>query len=144
VAALRETGCAPEWLELEITERLLIDDQPAVRRTLELLRQRGISIAIDDFGTGYSALGYINRFPVNVLKIDRSFVNSVFADHGSAALARAIATMARTLRLRVVAEGVETQAQEAFLKAAGCQVGQGYLYGRPMPKKEIDALVMPT
>ncbi|HEX8986563.1 MAG TPA: EAL domain-containing protein [Rhodocyclaceae bacterium] len=141
MSALRETCCAPEWLELEITERLLLDDQPAVRRALEQLTRRGISIALDDFGTGYSALGYINRFPVDVLKIDRSFVNAVFADRGSAELARAIATMARTLRLRVVAEGVETQAQEAFLKAAGCHVGQGYLYGRPMPHSEFEGLL---
>ncbi|HEX8961535.1 MAG TPA: EAL domain-containing protein, partial [Rhodocyclaceae bacterium] len=140
-AVLRETGCAPERLELEITERLLIVDRPEVRRTLERLTLRGISIAIDDFGTGYSALGYINRFPVDVLKIDRSFVSSVFAEHSSAELARAIATLARSLRLRVVAEGVETPAQEAFLKAAGCHVGQGFLYGKPLPLGEVDRLI---
>lgn len=140
-AVLRETHCAPEWLELEITERLLIDDQPSVRATLEQLALRGISVAIDDFGTGYSALGYINRFPVDVLKIDRSFVSAVFADHGSAELARAIATLARTLGLRVVAEGVETLAQAAFLKAAGCHVGQGFLYGKALPLRDMDLLM---
>jgi diguanylate cyclase (GGDEF)-like protein/PAS domain S-box-containing protein len=140
-AILRETGCEAEWLELEITERLLIEDKPLVRRTLGQLTLWGVSIAIDDFGTGYSALSYINRFPIDVLKIDRSFVSSVFADQSSAELARAIATLARTLGLRVVAEGVENQAQQAFLKAAGCHVGQGFLYGKPAPKNEAELLL---
>jgi len=138
---LRETGCRPEWLELEITESLLLEDGKHVRQTLEQLTGMGIAIAIDDFGTGYSALAYINRLPVAVLKIDRSFVSDVIDNQGSAELARAIASMARTLRLRVVAEGVENEAQESFLRACGCQVGQGYLYGKPMPRQELEILL---
>ncbi|HTY99418.1 MAG TPA: EAL domain-containing protein [Rhodocyclaceae bacterium] len=141
--ALRQSGCKPSWLELEITESLLLEDGPHVRRALDQLTAMGITIAIDDFGTGYSALAYINRFPLATLKIDRAFVRDVVVDPDSAALARAIATMARSLRLRVVAEGVETDAQESFLKASGCQVAQGYFYGRPMPRREIDQVLLP-
>jgi EAL domain-containing protein (putative c-di-GMP-specific phosphodiesterase class I) len=138
---LAETGCRPEWLEFEITERLLLEDGPAVRNTLEAFSAMGIALAIDDFGTGHSALGYLKRFAVATLKIDRSFIHDVMVNADSAELAKAIVSMAGSLRLRVVAEGIETEQQHAFLEASGCHVGQGYLYGKAMPLHELDAMI---
>ena len=140
-AVLQSTGCKPEWLELEITEGLLLDNSIAVRETLEQLCAMGFTIAIDDFGTGYSALGYLNRFPVKTLKIDRSFIRDIGHDHDNAELVKAIISMAHTLRLELVAEGVEERAQETFLKRYGCHNAQGYLYGRPMPEQEFERLL---
>ncbi|HSX89556.1 MAG TPA: EAL domain-containing protein, partial [Pseudomonas sp.] len=140
-AVLQSTGCKPEWLELEITEGLLLDSSIAVRETLEQLCAMGFTIAIDDFGTGYSALGYLNRFPVKTLKIDRSFIRDIGHDHDNAELVKAIISMAHTLRLELVAEGVEERAQETFLKRYGCHNAQGYLYGRPMPEQEFERLL---
>ncbi|MBN9422993.1 MAG: EAL domain-containing protein [Candidatus Accumulibacter sp.] len=138
---LAETGCAPEWLELEITEGLLLDDTVDVARTLAALRALGLSIAIDDFGTGYSALGYLNRFPVQAIKIDRSFVRDIVARRDSAELVKAIIAMAHSLRLTLVAEGIEERRQEEFLRAHGCQLGQGYLFGKPMPGRDFASLL---
>jgi diguanylate cyclase (GGDEF)-like protein/PAS domain S-box-containing protein len=141
--ALTMTGCKPEWLGLEITESLLLDDVEEIRGALEELDAVGLSIAIDDFGTGYSALGYLNRFPVSVLKIDRSFVHGITTDRDRAELVKAIVSMARSLRMGLVAEGVETDAQAAYLSNLGCHVAQGYLYGRPMPRADFEALLLP-
>ncbi len=140
-AVLRSTGCKPEWLELEITEGLLLDNSITVRETLEQLCAMGLTIAIDDFGTGYSALGYLNRFPVRTLKIDRSFIRDIGHDHDNAELVKAIISMAHTLRLELIAEGVEERAQETFLKRYGCHSAQGYLYGRPMPEEDFADLL---
>ncbi len=129
---LADTGCRPEWLELEITESLLLDDDPCTRETLESLAASGIPIAIDDFGTGYSALAYLTRFPIHTLKIDRSFVAGMLDDADSAELVRAIVAMARSLRMTVVAEGVERVEQADFLLGIDCQSAQGFLYGRAM------------
>ena|GEM_PF-176460 len=139
---LTTTDCKPEWLGLEITESLLLDDAEEIRRALAELDAMGLSIAIDDFGTGYSALGYLNRFPVSVLKIDRSFVHGITTDRDRAELVKAIVSMARSLRMGLVAEGVETDAQAAYLSNLGCHVVQGYLYGRPMPRADLEALLM--
>jgi len=100
----------------------------------------GVSIAIDDFGTGYSALSYLTRFPIDTLKIDRSFIHSVTTDHYRAELVRAILSIARCLKQQVVAEGVETLEQAAFLEANGCQVAQGYLFSKPLPIAELEKL----
>ncbi|MFZ2267268.1 MAG: EAL domain-containing protein [Azonexus sp.] len=132
------TGCEARWLELEITESLLLDDDNGVRTTLQAFREMGMTIAIDDFGTGYSALGYLKRFPIDVLKIDRSFTRDVTLERDSTELVKAIITMARSLRLELVAEGIETEAQESFLQAHGCHLGQGYRYGKPMPKEKFE------
>jgi diguanylate cyclase (GGDEF)-like protein/PAS domain S-box-containing protein len=138
---LENTGCQPEWLALEITESLLLDDAEDIRNTLVQFDAMGLSIAIDDFGTGYSALGYLNRFPVGVLKIDRSFVRDITTDRDRAELVKAIISMARSLRMGLVAEGVETDAQAAYLGNLGCHVAQGYLFGKPMPRSEFEALL---
>lgn len=137
---LAETGCRPEWIELEITESLLLDESDKTLDMLSELRSIGISIAIDDFGTGYSALSYLARFPIDTLKIDKSFIQSVATDSYRAELVKAILSIARCLRQEVVAEGVETAEQAAFLEAHGCQVAQGFLYSKPLPKEEAAAL----
>ncbi|WP_439891185.1 sensor domain-containing protein [Ralstonia sp. 25C] len=131
---LEETGCRPEWLEFEITESLLLERSDGVFRTLSAFRSMGISIAIDDFGTGYSALGYLTNFPIDVLKIDRSFVCGVTTDSRRAEVVKAILSIADCLGMHVVAEGVETPEQAAFLAAHGCRGAQGFLYGKPVPK----------
>ena len=136
--ALDQSGCRAEWIELEITESLLLDDESEVLDVLNSFRAMGISIAIDDFGTGYSALSYLARFPIGTLKIDRSFVSSVTTDQYRAELVKAIVSIARCLGQEVVAEGVETEAQAGFLRTHGCQVAQGYLYGKPMPVAEFE------
>ena len=138
---LQVAGCKPGWLELEITEGLLLDNNSFVRETLEQLCAMGLTIAIDDFGTGYSALGYLNRFPLRTLKIDRSFIRNISHDHNNAELLKAIISMAHTLRLELVAEGVEDHAQETFLKRYGCHNAQGYLYGKPMPEEDFEHLL---
>lgn len=137
-ACLARTGCRAEWIEIEITESLLLNEKDGTLETLSELRAMGISIAIDDFGTGYSALNYLSRFPIDTLKIDRSFINS--ADGRSAELVKAILSIARCLGQNVVAEGVETVAQAAFLAANGCEAAQGFLYSRPLPKTEFMSL----
>lgn len=139
---LQVTGCSPAWLELEITEGLLLDNSIAVRETLEQLRAMGLSIAIDDFGTGYSALGYLKRFPVETLKIDRSFIKDINDNLDSAELVKAIISLAHNLRLKLVAEGVEAPSQDAFLKRYGCHNAQGYLYGKPMPQAAFERLLL--
>jgi len=137
---LDETACRPEWIELEITESLLLDEGGKTLEMLSALQSMGISIAIDDFGTGYSALSYLTRFPIDTLKIDRSFINSVTTHNYHAELVKAILSIARTLGQEVVAEGVEKAEQVEFLKANGCQIVQGFLYSKPLPKTEIALL----
>ncbi|HKR40414.1 MAG TPA: EAL domain-containing protein [Paraburkholderia sp.] len=137
---LAETGCRPEWLELEITESLLLAEDDSVLNTLSTFRSMGLSIAIDDFGTGYSSLSYLARFPIDTLKIDRSFVQKVTMDPRHAELVKAILSIARCLGQEVVAEGVETVEQAAFLRANGCQSAQGFLYSKPLPKRDITLL----
>ena len=134
---LDETGCRPEWLEFEITESLLLEEDDSVMSALLAFESMGLSIAIDDFGTGYSALSYLTRFPIDTLKIDRTFVQRVTTDRRHAELVKAILSIARCLGQRVVAEGVETTEQAAFLDAHGCEVAQGFLYSKPLPKSDI-------
>jgi EAL domain-containing protein (putative c-di-GMP-specific phosphodiesterase class I) len=129
--ALKETGLPPRLLELEITESTAMQQTDVTLRTLKKLKQLGVSIAIDDFGTGYSSLSYLRRFPVDKVKIDRSFVAEVPANRDQGAIVAAIVALAHALQIRVVAEGVETEAQRAFLRSCGCDFIQGYLVGRP-------------
>ena len=137
---LQETGCQPQWIELEITESLLLDEQDHVLEMLKSISTMGITIAIDDFGTGYSSLSYLARFPINTLKIDRSFIGAITTEQFRAELVKAILSIARCLGQEVVAEGVETLEQAAFLKAHGCQTAQGYLYSKPVPKATFEAI----
>ncbi|MFA1030692.1 hypothetical protein ALP10_200150 [Pseudomonas syringae pv. helianthi] len=138
---LKETGIAPELLELEITEAVFASDMIRTRDSLFDLKALGISIALDDFGIGYSSLAYLKRFPIDVLKIDQSFVRDMLTDNSDAGIVEAIVQMARSLSLSLVAEGVEQEAQAQALLALGCQVMQGYLYGRPMPMQDFEAFL---
>jgi diguanylate cyclase (GGDEF)-like protein len=130
--ALRESGLMPDQLELEITESVLIDDRPETNEVIEQLDRIGVRLSIDDFGTGYSALNYLQRFPFDVLKIDRSFTNQVPDNEASASLIRAIVAMAHALGLEVIAEGIEERKQVGFLLVQHCELGQGYLYSKPV------------
>ena len=138
---LAETGLPPAWLELEITETGIMRDMHVAADTLVALHQQGVSLAIDDFGTGYSSLSYLRRLPVDRIKIDRSFVNDVTVSEDAAIVANTIVQLAHSLRLQVVAEGVETAAQADFVRDVGCNFAQGYFYSRPLDPGEIPALV---
>lgn len=133
VAALAETGLPPECLELEITESGIMEQGERSEIILQALKETGVRLAIDDFGTGYSSLAYLKRFPINKLKIDRSFVRDIPMDRNDMEIAATIIAMARNLHLEVLAEGVETPAQRDFLRTQGCDSYQGYLYSPPMP-----------
>lgn len=140
-ALLAESGCQPQWIELEITEGLLLDDSPLILAQLNELHDLGVTIAIDDFGTGYSALSYLTRFPIDTLKVDRSFVRDLGHKAQSAVLAKAIVALGQSLQMEVVAEGVETATQRDHLLAFSCKLAQGYMYGKPMPEDEFTALL---
>ncbi len=136
---LRETGLAAASLELEITESMLMRDRSAAVSTLEALHALGINIALDDFGTGYSSLSYLKRFPLDKIKIDRSFVADLPHDPDDVAIVRTILSLGRTLGLRVVAEGVETEAQRDFLVREGCDEAQGFFFARPTTAADLPA-----
>lgn len=138
-AILAASAIAPGRLELELTESILMQDVGEALRTLEALKRLGPMIAIDDFGTGYSSLNYLKQFPIDVLKIDRSFVDGLPEGEQDAQIARAIIAMAHSLSLSVIAEGVEAQAQLNFLRDHGCDEVQGFLLGRPLPASELAA-----
>jgi diguanylate cyclase (GGDEF)-like protein len=139
--ALRDSGLPAHQLELEITESVLMHETDKVLGTAARLRALGVRLAIDDFGTGYSSLAYLQRLSVNKLKIDQSFVRAALHEPGTVAIVRAIIEMARALDLEVVAEGIETEPERAFLDAAQCAMGQGYLFARPMPADRFEAFL---
>jgi EAL domain-containing protein (putative c-di-GMP-specific phosphodiesterase class I) len=139
-AALRESGLDPASLKLEITESVVMQDAPSTLAKLHALKDLGIQLAIDDFGTGYSSLGYLKRFPVDTLKIDRSFVKAIGDDAEDMVIVRAVVEVARSLRLSVTAEGIETAEQLARLRALGCERGQGYYFARPLAADPLRAL----
>jgi len=140
-AALTESGIAPDRLVLEITESLLMQDVDATAVTLGELRELGVRIAIDDFGTGYSSLSYLRRFPIDILKIDKAFIDRITVDRDDATLAEAVVGLGQALRLQTVAEGIESADQRAMLSALGCDYGQGYLFARPGTAEDIAELV---
>jgi EAL domain-containing protein (putative c-di-GMP-specific phosphodiesterase class I) len=136
---IRQTGIDASQLEIELTESGLMEDPDGVARTLHRLRALGLTIAIDDFGTGYSSLAYLKSFPVGVLKIDRSFVRDLETDANDRGIAEAVISMARVLKVDVVAEGVETRGQLDVLEAMGCQLAQGYYISQPLPAEAFPA-----
>ncbi|MBF0358109.1 MAG: EAL domain-containing protein [Magnetococcales bacterium] len=138
---LNETGMPAEYLELEVTEGMMMDDSEKATSILNKLRDLKLSISMDDFGTGYSSLSYLKKFPIHTLKIDQSFVRDLTLDSDDSAIVSAIVSMAKSLKLRVVAEGVETPEQMEFLKEIGCHELQGYLISRPIPGDEFTAFI---
>ena len=136
-SVLHESGLNPRCLTLELTESALIQDVEKAVMTLKQLKELGVHIAVDDFGTGYSSLNYLKRFPIDVLKIDRSFVKDIGLNREDTAVTSAVITLAHSLDLSVVAEGVETQAQIEFLQRKGCDVLQGFYYSPPLEESEL-------
>jgi diguanylate cyclase (GGDEF)-like protein len=138
---LRECRVAPRLLELELTESMIMQDSEAAAATMQQLKALGVTLALDDFGTGYSSLNYLRRFPVDCLKIDRSFISDVATDASAAAVATSIVAIAHSLGLNALAEGVETAEQLDFLVKCGCDSLQGYYFSRPLPAPEFTALL---
>jgi EAL domain-containing protein (putative c-di-GMP-specific phosphodiesterase class I) len=143
---LDAAGADPRRLRIEITEVALLDDAPRALRMLNTLRGRGVQALLDDFGTGFSALSYLHRFPIQSLKIDRSFVSGLDGETRaeSLALVRAILALAGTLGIDTIGEGIETPAQRDILVELGCQFGQGYLYGYPSPAATFPVVARPA
>jgi predicted signal transduction protein with EAL and GGDEF domain len=136
-AVLEQTGLRARRLTLEITESVVMRDTPQTLDQLRALKTLGLRLAVDDFGTGYSSLSYLRQFPVDVLKIDKSFIDGIARGGDGAALARTIVALADTLQLHTVAEGIEDGAQHTALRALGCTLGQGFLFARPMAQAEL-------
>jgi EAL domain-containing protein (putative c-di-GMP-specific phosphodiesterase class I) len=143
-AILAETGLDPARLELELTEAFLFHDVESTAKVLGALKETGVQLALDDFGTGYSSLSYLKRFPIDALKIDRSFVPSLPAAAKAGGIAAAVIGMGKSLQMRVVAEGIETAEQRAFLHGQGCLEGQGFYFSPAISAKGITQLLMGT
>ncbi|MGE5546333.1 MAG: putative bifunctional diguanylate cyclase/phosphodiesterase [Solirubrobacterales bacterium] len=139
--ALEETGLAPRWLELEITESMLMHDVEAAVRKMSAIREMGIGLSIDDFGTGYSSLSYLGRFPITTLKIDRAFIADVDTNPKTAEIARAIIGLSKGLNLEVVAEGAEVAEHVQFLRQHGCHTVQGFYYSKPVPADAFEVML---
>ena len=139
--SMQQHSVSGECLEMEITEGVLMNEQSYITDALTGINNLGVSIAMDDFGTGFSSLSYLRKYPFDVLKIDRSFVNDIITDPADRELIQAIIAMSHALKLKVVAEGVETNEQLSYLKQLGCDYAQGYLLGKPMPAAEMTALL---
>jgi len=137
---LHETQLDSQSLKLEITESAIVDNAESATLLFQKLRQREIQLSIDDFGTGYSSLSYLHRFPVNTLKIDRSFVSRIGKDGENLEIIQAIVTLAKQLGMTIVAEGIETTQQKEYLKALDCDEGQGYLFAKPLPTQEVESI----
>jgi diguanylate cyclase (GGDEF)-like protein len=142
-AILRETGLEPRYLELELTETVLMQHAESTVSVLSALKSMGVRLAVDDFGTGYSSLSYLKRFPIDSLKIDQSFVRDITSSTDDVPIIRAVITMGKSLRQRVVGEGVETEEQMAFLRANGCDEAQGYYLSLPLPAEHFVELLKP-
>jgi EAL domain-containing protein (putative c-di-GMP-specific phosphodiesterase class I) len=138
---LDDGGVSADRFKLEITESVLLEHQEPALGTLQRLRGMGVVLCIDDFGTGYSSLGYLHRFPLDVVKIDRSFVSQMDRDGRSAQLVHATVNLARNLRVKVVAEGVETREQLAALRGMGCDYAQGFLFAEPLNEERMERML---
>ncbi|MCJ8271681.1 MAG: EAL domain-containing protein, partial [Psychrosphaera sp.] len=141
-SVIQQCAIKPEMLELELTETALMEDPETAIDTLKAIHALGVKIAIDDFGTGYSSLSYLQRLPIDTVKIDLSFVRVIGSNPESDIIVKAIINLAHTLGMKVVAEGVETQIQAAFLTELGCDYLQGYLYAKPLPAIELNQLLL--
>jgi EAL domain-containing protein (putative c-di-GMP-specific phosphodiesterase class I) len=139
--ALEESRLAPQCLELEITESAIMSDPEVAVQRLDQIKALGVNIALDDFGTGYSSLSHLRRFPIDTLKIDRSFIHEIDAKSTDAEIVAAIAALAHTLGLRVVVEGIEKESHLGIVVERQCDVVQGFLFSRPLPANEIDHLL---
>jgi diguanylate cyclase (GGDEF)-like protein/PAS domain S-box-containing protein len=140
-SVLTETGLEPHYVELELTETFLLQDSKSTAAVLQALKDLGVGLALDDFGTGYSSLSYLKRFPIDTLKIDQSFVRDITTDADDASIVSAVISMGKSLHMRVVAEGVETQEQLAFLQQQSCPEGQGYYFSHPVVAEEFTQLL---
>ena len=140
-AILKQTGLPPAWLELEITENVLMQNVDDTVQILQTIKAMGVRLALDDFGTGYSSLSYLRRFPIDVLKIDQSFVRGLNENNQDAQLISAIIGMGKSLELNIIAEGVETVEQLNFLKSQQCEEGQGFLFSKAVPPKDFARLL---
>ncbi|HEX8947554.1 MAG TPA: EAL domain-containing protein, partial [Dissulfurispiraceae bacterium] len=138
---LRESGISPQHLDIEITETLAMSNVERTVNRLDELMKIGVHTSIDDFGTGYSSLSYLKRLPIEKLKIDQSFVHDIATDPDDRAIISAVTAMAHTMRMKVIAEGVETEEQLSFLRATGCDEMQGYLFSKPLPAGEFSELI---
>lgn len=141
-AILQETRLNPRCLKLEITENIVMTSTKSATNTIAQLRDLQVQLNIDDFGTGYSSLSRLKSFPIDALKIDRSFVSQIGVDGESLEIIKTIITLARNLRMEAVAEGVETAEQAEQLKALGCQYAQGYLFSQPLPSEQARTLIL--
>ncbi len=141
VAITTETGVNPAKVELEITESILLDDVDRSIKVLTDLKSHGLKLALDDFGTGYSSLTYLRRFPIDVVKIDRSFVDGIGDDPDNAAIVRSVVELAKTLGLTCIAEGIETDDDLAQIRDLGCDVAQGFLIAQPLSAADAERLI---
>jgi EAL domain-containing protein (putative c-di-GMP-specific phosphodiesterase class I) len=142
--ALLEAGLSSQYLELELTESLLLENAESTLSVLQQLKSMGVSLAIDDFGTGYSSLSYLRRFPVSRLKIDRSFIRDIGANQEDAVITTAILGLAKSLNLSVIAEGVESEQQMSFLRAHACGAIQGFYFSKPVSPAEVTQRFVPN
>jgi EAL domain-containing protein (putative c-di-GMP-specific phosphodiesterase class I) len=140
-AILSETGFEARYLDLELTEGVLMEDAESTAFVLQALKKMGIHLAVDDFGTGYPSLSYLQQFPIDVLKIDKSFVQRITSEPDGSSIVSAIIDMGKNLKQRVIAEGIETEEQRAFLRAHHCAEGQGYLFSKPLAAAQFEHLL---
>ena len=136
--ALAISGLSPEWLEVELTETLALSDIDFAVSQMNKLRELGVKLAMDDFGTGYSSLSYLQILPITLLKLDRSFITDIEHDNIAYEIVSAVIRIAKSKKIETIAEGIENTVQESILRMAGCDYGQGYLYGKPMPAQKLE------
>ena len=141
MAVIDKYGVDPSDIELEITESILIDDFDSVTTKLTRLRNLGVGISLDDFGTGYSSLSYLKKFPIDTLKVDKSFIDTVLDDASTRIITESILNMSHAMGFETVAEGVENERQFSYLVNAGCDIIQGFYLGKPLPSEKVDELL---
>jgi EAL domain-containing protein (putative c-di-GMP-specific phosphodiesterase class I) len=138
---LQDTGLEPQYLELELTESVIMQEAEEAISTLLELKALGVQLSLDDFGTGYSSLNYLRRFPLDNLKIDRSFVKGITSNPHDTTIVKTVIALAHSLNLKVIAEGVETEEQLAFLQAHDCDEMQGYFFSKPLPPEKLTSVL---